>query len=49
MDQQALAELAASIRAQGLMQPVLVRPVDRDKYELIAGRAALARGADGGA
>jgi len=37
MDQQALAELAASIRSQGLMQPVLVRPVDRDKYELIAG------------
>jgi ParB family chromosome partitioning protein len=41
MDQQALAELAASIRAQGLMQPVLVRPVGsshgRDLYELIAG------------
>jgi ParB family chromosome partitioning protein len=37
MDQQALAELAASIRAQGLMQPVLVRPVERDRYELIAG------------
>jgi ParB family chromosome partitioning protein len=37
MDQQALAELAASIRSQGLMQPLLVRPVDRDKYELIAG------------
>jgi ParB family chromosome partitioning protein len=37
MDQQALAELAASIRSQGLMQPVLVRPVDRDRYELIAG------------
>jgi ParB family chromosome partitioning protein len=37
MDQQALAELAASIRAQGLMQPLLVRPVDRDRYELIAG------------
>ena len=37
MDQQALAELAASIRTQGLMQPVLVRPVDRDRYELIAG------------
>jgi ParB family chromosome partitioning protein len=37
MDQQALAELAASIRSQGLMQPVLVRPVDRDLYELIAG------------
>ena len=37
MDQEALAELASSIRAQGLMQPVLVRPVDRDRYELIAG------------
>ncbi|OGA73813.1 MAG: chromosome partitioning protein ParB [Betaproteobacteria bacterium RIFCSPLOWO2_12_FULL_65_14] len=37
MDQQALAELAASIRLQGLMQPLLVRPVDRDRYELIAG------------
>lgn len=37
MDQQALAELAASIRAQGLMQPLLVRPVERDRYELIAG------------
>jgi len=37
MDQEALAELAGSIRAQGLMQPLLVRPVDRDRYELIAG------------
>ena len=37
MDQQALAELASSIRSQGLMQPLLVRPVDRDRYELIAG------------
>jgi ParB family chromosome partitioning protein len=37
MDQQALAELAASIRSQGLMQPVLVRAVERDRYELIAG------------
>ena len=37
MDQQALSDLAASIRAQGLMQPLLVRPVDRDNYELIAG------------
>ena len=37
MDQQALAELAASIRSQGLMQPLLVRPVERDRYELIAG------------
>jgi ParB family transcriptional regulator, chromosome partitioning protein len=37
MDQQALAELAASIRVQGIMQPLLVRPVGRDQYELIAG------------
>jgi len=41
MDEQALAELAASIRAQGLMQPVLVRPLGREggteRYELIAG------------
>ncbi|MEO8716957.1 MAG: ParB/RepB/Spo0J family partition protein [Burkholderiales bacterium] len=37
MDQEALAELASSIKSQGLMQPVLVRPVDRERYELIAG------------
>jgi ParB family transcriptional regulator, chromosome partitioning protein len=37
MDQEALAELAASIKVQGLMQPVLVRPVEVDRYELIAG------------
>ena len=37
MDQQALAELAASIRAQGLMQPLLVRPLGGGNYELIAG------------
>lgn len=37
MDETALAELAASIRAQGLMQPVLVRPVQTGVYELIAG------------
>jgi ParB family transcriptional regulator, chromosome partitioning protein len=37
MDPEALGELAASIKAQGLMQPVLVRPVERGGYELIAG------------
>ncbi|VVD59329.1 ParB/RepB/Spo0J family partition protein [Pandoraea cepalis] len=37
MDEGALQELAASIRAQGLMQPILVRPVDGEKYEIIAG------------
>ena len=37
MDQEALAELASSIKSQGLMQPLLVRAVERDRYELIAG------------
>jgi len=37
MDRTALAELSASIKSQGLMQPLLVRPVDGDRYELIAG------------
>lgn len=37
MDPAALNELAASIRAKGLMQPVLVRPLERDSFELIAG------------
>ena len=37
MNEQALNELAASIRAQGLMQPLLVRPIGPDQYELIAG------------
>jgi ParB family chromosome partitioning protein len=36
MDEQALAELAQSIRSQGLLQPLVVRPVDGG-YELIAG------------
>ncbi|WP_322052541.1 ParB/RepB/Spo0J family partition protein [Paraburkholderia bannensis] len=37
MDEGALQELAASIRAQGLMQPILVRPIGADRYEIIAG------------
>jgi ParB family chromosome partitioning protein len=37
MDEGGLQELAASIRAQGLMQPILVRPVGPDQYEIIAG------------
>ncbi|PCE26202.1 chromosome partitioning protein ParB [Paraburkholderia acidicola] len=37
MDEGALQELAASIRAQGLMQPILVRPVNEEMYEIIAG------------
>jgi ParB family chromosome partitioning protein len=39
MDEGALAELADSIRAQGIMQPILVRPINatKDSYEIIAG------------
>ncbi len=37
MDQDSLNELAASIRVQGVMQPILVRPVSDGKYEIIAG------------
>ena len=36
-DESALAELAASIRRQGVVQPVVVRPRDNGDYELIAG------------
>jgi ParB family chromosome partitioning protein len=37
MDPQSIAELADSIKAQGLIQPILVRPVESGKYEIIAG------------
>ncbi len=37
MDSASLEELAASIRMQGLMQPILVRPVSDERYEIIAG------------
>ncbi|MBP9712093.1 MAG: ParB/RepB/Spo0J family partition protein [Sterolibacterium sp.] len=37
MDQDSLNELAASIKAQGIMQPILVRPLGEDLYEIIAG------------
>ncbi len=36
-DEEALEELAASIRAQGLIQPVVVREIGKRRYELIAG------------
>ncbi|PKO86491.1 MAG: chromosome partitioning protein ParB [Betaproteobacteria bacterium HGW-Betaproteobacteria-12] len=41
MDEGSLAELAASIKAQGIMQPILVRAVDStpgaERYEIVAG------------
>ena len=37
IDQEALKELAESIKTQGVIQPILVRPVGDGKYEIIAG------------
>lgn len=36
-DEDALNELADSIRAVGLLQPIVVRPIAENKYEIIAG------------
>ncbi|MGI1679471.1 MAG: ParB/RepB/Spo0J family partition protein [Cellvibrionaceae bacterium] len=47
---EALEELAESIKAQGVMQPIVIRPIDNDRYEIIAGerrwRAAQLAGLD---
>jgi ParB family chromosome partitioning protein len=40
-DEQALAELADSIRLQGLIQPITVRRVNAHKYQLISGERRL--------
>jgi ParB family chromosome partitioning protein len=37
MEQAALAELAESIKSQGLMQPILARPLPEGRYEIVAG------------
>ena len=37
VDHEALSELAESIKAQGVMQPILVRPLGAGRYEIIAG------------
>lgn len=50
MDQERLDELAQSIRAHGVMQPIVVRSVGANRYEIIAGerrwRAAQLAGLD---
>jgi ParB family chromosome partitioning protein len=50
MDEGSLYELAESIKAQGVMQPILVRPVGGGRFEIIAGerrtRAARLAGLD---
>ncbi|MEO8417289.1 MAG: ParB/RepB/Spo0J family partition protein [Methylophilaceae bacterium] len=37
MDQESLASLADSIKSQGIMQPILVREVAPERFEIIAG------------
>jgi ParB family chromosome partitioning protein len=37
MDPESIAELADSIKAQGVIQPILVRPVENGQFEIIAG------------
>jgi ParB family transcriptional regulator, chromosome partitioning protein len=37
MNPEALNELADSIRAQGILQPILVRPIADGQYEIVAG------------
>jgi ParB family transcriptional regulator, chromosome partitioning protein len=37
MDEASLAELAESIKARGVIQPIVVRPVGPDQYEILAG------------
>ncbi len=50
MDQAALEDLANSIKVQGIIQPIIVRPLSGDNYEIIAGerrwRAAQIAGLD---
>ena len=49
-DETALQELASSIKSQGLMQPIVIRSIGSQKYEIIAGerrwRAAQIAGLD---
>ncbi|GAP42733.1 ParB/RepB/Spo0J family partition protein [Lentimicrobium saccharophilum] len=40
-DQEALNELAASIKEQGIIQPITVRKMGYDKYQLISGERRL--------
>jgi ParB family chromosome partitioning protein len=37
MDQASLEELARSLKSQGVMQPILARPLGKGRYEIIAG------------
>ena len=36
-DEEAMLNLAESIRTHGVLQPILVRPIDEDRYQIVAG------------
>lgn len=40
-DEEALQELAESIRVQGIIQPITVRQLEKDRYQLISGERRL--------
>jgi ParB family transcriptional regulator, chromosome partitioning protein len=44
-DEKNLEELAASMRAQGILAPLLVRELEESKYEVVAGARRLSRAA----
>jgi ParB/RepB/Spo0J family partition protein len=48
LDPDRLAELIADVAARGILEPIIVRPIDADRYEVVAGerryRAALLAG-----
>jgi ParB family chromosome partitioning protein len=42
IEDEALQELASSIKAQGIMQPIVLRSISENRYEIIAGGTTLA-------
>ena len=45
-DEALLAELTASVAATGVIQPIVVRPLEEGRYQLITGERRLLAGAD---
>ena len=39
-----IEELATSIKKQGLLSPLIVRPKDKGRYEVLVGQRDLSRG-----
>ncbi|MEI2413198.1 ParB/RepB/Spo0J family partition protein [Ligilactobacillus salivarius] len=41
--EESIAELAETIQSHGLLQPIIVRPVGDNKYQIIAGKDVIVR------